>query len=56
MQSVQGAFFDARIVSYRVLFAFHSLSLDEFSKALAGEVRALLGEVGNLREVRRALY
>ncbi|KAJ7625049.1 hypothetical protein DFH06DRAFT_1008213, partial [Mycena polygramma] len=29
--------------------------LDEFSKALASEVRMLLGEVGKLREERRAL-
>ncbi|KAF9078581.1 hypothetical protein BDP27DRAFT_1206192, partial [Rhodocollybia butyracea] len=29
--------------------------LDEFSKALASEVRILLGEVGKLREERRAL-
>jgi hypothetical protein len=27
--------------------------LDEFSKALASEVRMLLGEVGKLREERR---
>ncbi|GHJ85207.1 hypothetical protein NliqN6_1609 [Naganishia liquefaciens] len=30
--------------------------LDDFSKALSGEVRALLKEVGDLRETRRALY
>lgn len=29
--------------------------LDEFSKALATEVRMLLGEVGKLREERRSL-
>jgi len=29
--------------------------LDEFSKALAAEVRMLLGEVGKLREERRNL-
>lgn len=29
--------------------------LDEFSKALATEVRMLLGEVGRIREERRAL-
>jgi hypothetical protein len=29
--------------------------LDEFSKALASEVRMLLGEVGKLREEKRAL-
>lgn len=31
-------------------------SLDDFSKALSGEVRSLLKEVGDLRENRRALY
>ncbi|WVQ86046.1 hypothetical protein IAT38_008214 [Cryptococcus sp. DSM 104549] len=30
--------------------------LDDFSKALSGEVRTLLKEVGDLRESRRALY
>ncbi|KAK4686714.1 hypothetical protein P7C73_g3410, partial [Tremellales sp. Uapishka_1] len=30
--------------------------LDDFSKALSGEVRVLLKEVGDLRESRRALY
>lgn len=30
--------------------------LDDFSKALSSEVRALLKEVGDLRETRRALY
>jgi hypothetical protein len=30
--------------------------LDDFSKALSGEVRSLLKEVGDLRENRRALY
>jgi hypothetical protein len=29
--------------------------LDEFSRALASEVRMLLGEVGKLREERRGL-
>jgi hypothetical protein len=29
--------------------------MDEFSKAIASEVRVLLGEVGKLREERRAL-
>lgn len=30
--------------------------LDDFSKALSSEVRALLKEVGDLRETRRGLY
>lgn len=30
--------------------------LDEFNRALASEVRMLLGEVGKLREERRALH
>ena len=34
---------------------FVSQYLNEFSKALATEVRMLLGEVGKLREDRRAL-
>lgn len=29
--------------------------LDEFSRALAGEIRTLLGEVGNLHEQKRSL-
>lgn len=29
--------------------------LDEFSKALAGEIRILLGEVGRLHEQKRTL-
>lgn len=29
--------------------------LDEFSKALAGEIRTLLGEVGRLHEQKRTL-
>lgn len=38
-----------------VFTSFVTKYLDEFSKALASEVRMLLGEVGKLREERRAL-
>jgi hypothetical protein len=41
------------IVYLFISFTFQYL--DEFSQALAAEVRMLLGEVGKIREERRAL-
>jgi len=41
-----------------IVYVFITLAiqyLDEFSQALAAEVRMLLGEVGRIREERRAL-
>ena len=41
---------------FRNVFLTNNIQyLDEFSKALASEVRMLLGEVGKLREERRSL-
>jgi hypothetical protein len=39
-----------------IAIATDILSLEDFSKGLSTEVRALLKEVGDLRECRRALY
>jgi len=38
-----------------IFIGFAIQYLDEFSQALASEVRMLLGEVGRIREERRAL-
>ena len=42
-------------LSVRITADNYDQYLDEFSKALATEVRMLLGEVGKLREERRSI-